>query len=75
MTKRNKILIVIGCIVLFFILTNPSMKSFKEYEGETSYKGLKRKYNFIMFSIYKNGSETYIGVAKNFFYLGYYPEY
>jgi uncharacterized RDD family membrane protein YckC len=57
--------IIYGIIGILF-LTNPSLKAFKEYLGDTSYEYLSRKYNFFVFSFFKDGSEYYIGIAENF---------
>jgi hypothetical protein len=72
LSVKNKILIALGIIILLFILTNPSMKSFKEYRGRDNTKGLRREQNWIVFSIYGDGNYKFVGVFKNFINIGYY---
>lgn len=67
--KMKKLYYTVGFLLLFLTLTNPSQKRFKEYLGEKSYSGLKRKSNFFIFSIYQVGSEIYLGAIWNFFEL------
>ncbi len=77
MKKYKKIWMVIFSILLFLIITNPSLQNFKEYKGiepEAQYdKAVRRNYNFILFSIYQqsNGEglyydNYYLGIAANF---------
>ena len=65
---RKKLLIIAGAILLLFIITNPGIKRFKEFTGHSSYGGLRRTGNFIVFSVYKIESinEYYAGVFLNF---------
>jgi hypothetical protein len=42
------------------------MKNFKEYLGEGRDKKAKRNQNWILFSIYENAGEKYLGVCMNF---------
>lgn len=65
--KRKKLLIVVGIILGFLIITNPSTKRFKEFCGVKSYSGLKREQNWIIFSIYSDGDYRYLGIVFNFF--------
>lgn len=67
---KKRTLIGLGCLVLILIITNPSMQSFKEFLGESSYDGLSRKYNFFLFSIYKDyDGDLYLGFLGNFFFF------
>lgn len=67
----HKLVIVIVFLLLLF--TNPSPSDFKTYlqaKDEGYYeKGIGRKFNFLLFSIYTNNEthKSYIGVIKNFF--------
>jgi hypothetical protein len=65
----NKTWIIIGGIVLIFIITNPSLQAFKAHQGEVSYEGLKREYNFFLFSIYNDSGYNYLGIFGNFIQL------
>ena len=83
MSKTKKLWLVIICIVIFLILTNPGFKSFKEFKGIHPYAEynmhVKRNYNFLLFSIYQQanddagnyGSYYYFGIALNFFGFSY----
>lgn len=61
--------ITIG-IVLLLIITNPSMKKFKDYQGQSSYKGFRRVANFGIFSVYAYKHDRYVGLFLNFLYIG-----
>jgi hypothetical protein len=73
--RKMKFKIVIASILIFLIITNPSLKTFKDYVNTDA----RRNYNFILFSIYQHieydrsgyGSYTYyyLGIAENFFNL------
>lgn len=75
----KKMGIVIGVLLLVLIITNPSLKNFKEYvgiEGATSFK-LKKNANFLIFSVYQSDligygvrSGKYIGIFENFIKIG-----
>lgn len=63
-------------IIAILIITNPSLKDFKEHEGITTAKLesevlLSRTHNYFICSTYNiNGSDaTYFGVIGNFFYF------
>ena len=67
------ILISLASILVFFIVTNPSMKSFKEFNDSEIQTRTK---NYIFFSIYEatdyssdytHYTTRYIGVALNFY--------
>lgn len=64
-SKRTK-WIICG-VLLFIVITNPSIKMFKDYSGEGQYKYLRRKQNWVLFSVYQNRGAVYIGVVLNFF--------
>jgi hypothetical protein len=74
---------IMAACFLILMIGNPSITAFKAYQGASSYGGLKRKYNFFIFSIYEcnsgidawgnerdNGSSVggeYFGILGNFF--------
>jgi hypothetical protein len=67
------ILIFVGSILIFLIITNPSMRKFKEFNDSEIQKRTK---NYILFSVYvatdyylSDYSHTtrYLGVAFNFY--------
>lgn len=68
------ILISIGSILLFLIITNPSMRKFKEFNDSEIQKRTK---NYILFSVYEatdyypseysHHTTRYFGVALNFY--------
>lgn len=55
--------LIAGCIVLLFVVLNPSLKNFNEYQGD---KGGTKKMNFIVCSVYQEGNENYVGILSNF---------
>jgi hypothetical protein len=78
----KKTLYIIGGILAFLLITNPSPKSFEEYSkvvGDNSYSTkTTRKYNFFVASIYQARHSSYysssydryyFGIAGNFFAL------
>lgn len=73
--KIKKMWIVIGIIFLVLALTNPSPTTFKDYLGFSQTKTtVERKYNWIIFSIYRVpngyyevGGKWYLGIFMNFF--------
>ncbi|RKR83103.1 hypothetical protein BDD43_3304 [Mucilaginibacter gracilis] len=69
LTIKRKGLIGLACIILLFIITNPTIKDFKEHLGVSKYEGLYRNHNFFIFSIYGeyDTSEYWIAIAGNFF--------
>jgi hypothetical protein len=64
--KKRWYYIVIG-IVAVFIVTNPSIKAFKDHLGRTNYEYLSCKYNFFVCSIYLDDQQEYLGITGNFF--------
>jgi hypothetical protein len=53
-------------ILLLLIITNPGIKSFKDYTGVNTFSGLRRTSNFFVCSIYDDG-DRYFAIAGNFF--------
>lgn len=51
-------------IILIMMLLNPNLKDFREYTGERD-EG-EKKMNFLIASVYKDGSDYYIGFLANF---------
>lgn len=74
----NKVLKVflysISISLLFLVLTNPSIKDFKDFVGVPYDKGSeKRIKNYFIFSIYETrdyGPIRYYGIMKNFYLIG-----
>jgi hypothetical protein len=65
----KKILIGLGIAIVILMISNPSLKEFKEYSPLQSYNA-KRTRNWIIFSIYENNNgKRYFGIFKNFFEL------
>jgi hypothetical protein len=65
--KPKKWTIISGIIFIILLFTNPSIQRFRDFLGERTYEGLRRKMNFMVFSIYEDdGSNKYIGVLYNF---------
>jgi len=66
---KNKIYIALAILLLLLIITNPSVSTFREHQGLSSYKGLSREYNLFICSIYEdyNSYQRYIGICGNFF--------
>lgn len=70
------LLITLSCIIVILVITNPSIKTFKEFSGNTDTM-ITRESNFLIFSIFaekeyatdeKYGSKKYfLGIALNFF--------
>jgi len=53
-------------IVLLLIITNPTVKDFKDYMGRNTYIGLHRTSNLFIYSNYQVGSDEYVGFLGNF---------
>ena len=72
MTK--KVMYVIGAIFLILIITNPSLKDFKDHSGRTTYEGLYREHNFFVCSMYgatgKNDDGSIYNAGEYFAMLG-----
>lgn len=73
---------IFGLVLIFLILSNPSLNSFKDFIGlypeVEANNRVRRSYNFFIFSTYQEAHEDnfgsslyYIGIADNFFQ--YYP--
>jgi len=58
---------VLITVLLLFIITNPSVKAFKEYLGRTNYSQLRRDYNFFLCGLYNYHGDRYFAIAGNFF--------
>jgi hypothetical protein len=69
MYYKNKILMICGIAIAGFIITNPSLTSFKEYLGVNYSAGLSRKSNYYIFSKFKYHNKYYLGILGNFFLL------
>lgn len=71
---KKRTLVVI-CVFIFLLFTNPTRNDFAEYLGlspkDSSYlQDIRKKNNFFILSIYEddqNGTGIYIGFLKNFF--------
>ncbi|WPU91272.1 hypothetical protein SNE25_18305 [Mucilaginibacter sabulilitoris] len=59
-------------ILLLFIITNPSIKDFKEHLGHTTYRDLNKSANLFVCTVYSYDSNKYIGVLGNFIQVVYY---
>lgn len=67
--KENKKTFIVGFIVLFLILTNPTLDDFKVYKGTPFIDYVRKESNYFIFSIYRVEDDyyEYIGIADNFF--------
>ena len=77
--KLSRIKLIIGIALIFMIITNPSIKEFKEFIGISpaaeDNNAVRRTHNFILFSIYQEANDkgefyystSYLGIASNFF--------
>lgn len=69
---QKKLAIPVAFILLLIIL-NPSIRQFKEFEGEGGRRfyspSLRRESNFLLFSIYKADDIRYLGFCMNFIRL------
>ena len=70
----KKIYYVLIGVLILLIITNPSIKAFKEYLGVQSFNGLRRSVNFFIVSIYKSDEGEYIAVIGNFSKIKTYPK-
>ncbi|MEO8854326.1 MAG: hypothetical protein ABI359_11125 [Ginsengibacter sp.] len=53
--RKDKFKIIICFILVFLIITNPSLETFKDYAGiQQKNTAARRNYNFFIFSIYQN---------------------
>jgi len=66
-------LIIIGAVLLFLIITNPSMKRFREF-NDSSYTQ-RRVSNYIIFSVYETTIDRYIGGSGTNQYVGITDKY
>lgn len=69
--KSNKRRSTITGLILFLIITNPSISSFKTYSGGEDCE--RKEADLFLFSIYKNQCDRYhyyyLGIAGNFISL------
>lgn len=63
---KKKAFLIMGAVLLLFIITNPSVKAFKEYIGINTYQGLHRTHNFFVASTYLYNGSSYTGILGNF---------
>lgn len=74
MKRKTKIWLIIIGVCLFLMLGNPEPGEFAEYAnskyGVTAKGRSYRKYNFLLFSIYKVGRANYLGALFNFIKTG-----
>ena len=64
--KFKKWQIFAASILLLLIILNPGLKDFREYSGD---RDVTKKMNFLVVSIYEDGSDSYIGFLLNFIKL------
>lgn len=75
---KRKPKLIIAIVIIFLIITNPSLKAFKDYVGvRQTNLNARRNFNFIIFSIYKEeyknqGSEAYGMSSYTSSYTHYY---
>ena len=62
--KRHYYFLIV--FLLLLIITNPSVKAFKDYKGVPTIVGIKRISNAFVFSLYQYHQQEYIGVVGNF---------
>ena len=64
--KIKKIYYVLIGVLLLLIITNPSIREFKDHVGYNSTDNVFCENNFLIFSIYKKNNGVYYGVLSNF---------
>lgn len=69
--KRERTYFILAAVLALLIVTNSSIKDFKDFVGVNTYAGLHKKRNFFVFSLFKNDRyhQEYIGVLGNLFKL------
>ena len=80
--KRRRTFSITSIIVLFLVITNPSLKAFKEHIGALTDNGdktnqrfsiIRRNSNYFLFSFYEYEDSTtdrdyyYLAIAGNFY--------
>lgn len=69
--------LIVIAIIAVLIVGNPGKKQFKEFLGADNKTEVRRKYNFLIFSIwvkeggYYNNDPVYFSIAWNFFQTGW----
>lgn len=60
--------LVTFAIILIFILLNPTIRDFQDYKGlsKTKTVGIRKKFNFLVCTIYEYHDTYYLGILKNF---------
>jgi hypothetical protein len=53
------------CVLALLVITNPSVKDFKDYLGKSYYSNLHKTANFFIADTYKYGDKTYFGFLGN----------
>src|ERR1035437_3404297 len=66
---KKKILIAIGLLIAILLVANPTPYDFQTFVGKTENSILRRKENWLVFSIYQINQKHYLGILKNFFSL------
>ncbi|WP_255157529.1 hypothetical protein [Ferruginibacter sp. HRS2-29] len=58
----------LAVLLIVLLITNPGVKRFKDFSGDSSYSDFKRTQNWFLFSIYEDYDHTeYIGILFNSF--------
>lgn len=74
--KFKKKWVILGAIFILLIVGNPTRQQLKDRFGETDNSEIRKKYNFLIFSIweYRGGPYAdrgvYLGALFNFFKIG-----
>jgi hypothetical protein len=63
---KKKVLYVLGAILLVLIITNPTLKDYKDFKGSNGDFHPRRISNFFVCSVYV-GAGKYLGVLGNFY--------
>jgi len=70
----KKIWLIPIAIIIILIIGNPGKQQFKDYLGVKSDSEIRKKYNFLIFSIWTyeynahdHYTNVYLGIAFNFF--------
>lgn len=71
-THKAKIRRILIGIAFLLLITNPSLKNFKEYTGDETYHRTSRRCNLFICSIYQDKGKFYLGILGNFILVLYY---